>query len=84
MLRPGGRMRAVSCTPLVPKVARACVCCLGMIDAKKVRTRHAAFQIVAGVLDTICDAICIQLGRDWVCPKVEVEFEERPLGAVAC
>ena len=55
-----------------------------MIDAKKVRTRHAAFQIVAGVLDTICDAICIQLGRDWVCPKVEVEFEERPLGAVAC
>ena len=82
-------MRAVSCTPLVPKVARACVCCLGMIDAKKVRTRHAAFQIVAGVLDTsftvgVAHSICIQLGRDWVCPKVEVEFEERPLGAVAC
>ena len=82
-------MRAVSCTPLVPKVARACVCCLGMIDAKQVRTRQAAFQIVAGVLDTIFTvgvalSMCIQLGRDWVCPKVEVEFEERPLGAVAC
>ena len=66
-------------TPLEKKRGCTDVCCLLLFILF-----WCGMLLISATAVATGDPSQIQLGRDWVCPKVEVEFEERPLGAVAC